>query len=62
MLSINLPQWHFTQVCEQYDSEGLKSNKLQKGAIKLTLKVAQEMDRENAAVSWLKDGCPEQVR
>ena len=32
------------------------------GAIKLALKVAQEMDRENAAVSWLKDGCPEQVR
>jgi nuclear pore complex protein Nup155 len=30
------------------------------GAIRLALKVAQELDRGNIAISWIKDGRPEQ--
>lgn len=48
---------HLQWAIEQYISMAFYA-----GAIQLALTVAQESDRANRALSWLRDDCPEDVR
>ena len=52
-------KWLFAQVRKQLHISQFNLNST--GAIQLVLKVAQDLDRENAALAWVRDGCPEQV-